>query len=109
MIQEFMVVGHDAKAEYWGATGGVVNMVSTAGTNSLHGSAFEYVRNNFFDAQNALTDVNRTGHAAFRQNQFGAEVAGPIIKNKTFSRPGTTDGATGSRCRPSPTFRRRRR
>src|ERR1044071_3324243 len=83
-VQEFKVVGHDAKAEYGGATGGVVNMVSLAGTNSIHGSAFEYVRNNFFDARNAIADVNRTGPAAFRQNQFGAEIAGPLIKNKTF-------------------------
>ena len=84
MIQEFMVVGHDAKAEFGGATGGVVNMVSKSGGNSVHGSAFEYVRNNFFDARNALTDVNRTGPAAFRQNQFGAEITGPVFRNKTF-------------------------
>ncbi len=84
MIQEFMVVGHDAKAEFGGATGGVVNMVSKAGTNALHGSAFEYVRNNFFDARNALTDVNRSGPAAFRQNQFGGEITGPVFRNKTF-------------------------
>ncbi len=84
LIQEFMVVGHDAKAEFGGATGGVVNMVSKSGGNSVHGSAFEYVRNNFFDARNALADVNRTGPAAFRQNQFGAEITGPVFKNKTF-------------------------
>src|SRR5438105_921205 len=84
LIQEFMVVGHDVKAEFGGATGGVVNMVSKSGTNDVHGSAFEYLRNNFFDARNAISDVSRTGPAAFRQNQFGAEVAGPIIKNKTF-------------------------
>src|SRR5256714_7888893 len=74
LIEEFMVVGHDAKAEFGGATGGVVNMVSKSGTNTFHGSAFEYVRNNFFDARNAIQDVNRTGPAAFRQNQFGAVI-----------------------------------
>lgn len=84
LIEEFMVVGHDAKAEFGGATGGVVNMLSKSGTNGLHGSAFEYVRNNFFDARNAVVDVRRTGPAAFRQNQFGAVLSGPIIKNKTF-------------------------
>ncbi|HJQ23075.1 MAG TPA: TonB-dependent receptor [Blastocatellia bacterium] len=83
-VQEFKVVGHDAKAEFGGATGGVVNMVSKSGGNSLHGSAFEYVRNNFFDARNALADVNRTGPAPFHQNQFGAVVTGPIIRNRTF-------------------------
>jgi hypothetical protein len=95
-VQEFKVVGHDAKAEFGGATGGIVNMVSKSGGNSLHGSAFEYVRNNFFDARNAFTDATCTaarckpgqlvpsGPALFHQNQFGAVVTGPVIKNKTF-------------------------
>lgn len=88
LVQEFKVVGHDAKAEYGGATGGVVDMVSKSGTNSFHGSVFEYVRNNAFDARNTFTDFNSLTKApsiaAFRQNQFGAEGGGPIIKNKTF-------------------------
>jgi hypothetical protein len=58
LVQEFKVVGHDAKAEYGGATGGVVNMVSKSGTDSFHGSIFEYVRNNAFDARNTFTDFN---------------------------------------------------
>ena len=84
LIQEFMVVGHDAKAEFGGATGGVVNMVSKSGANAVHGSAFEYVRNNFFDARDSFKDARRSGPAAFRQHQFGAEVTGPVIKNRTF-------------------------
>jgi hypothetical protein len=97
LIQEFKVVGHDAKAEYGGAVGGVVNLVSKAGTNTFHGSAFEYVRNNFFDARNSIADgictparcpqagqVVPSGPAPFHQNQFGAAVTGPIIKGKTF-------------------------
>ncbi len=84
LIQEFMVVGHDAKAEFGGATGGVVNMVSRTGGNDFHGSAFEYVRNNFFDARDSFKDATRSGPAAFRQNQFGAVLGGPIIKNRTF-------------------------
>ena len=84
LIQEFKVVGHDAKAEYGGATGGVVNMVSRSGTNSIHGTAFEYVRNNYFDARNSFSDATRTGPAPFRQNQFGATFSAPIIKNRTF-------------------------
>src|SRR3954468_8319990 len=53
LVQEFKVVGHDAKSEFGGATGGIVNMVSKSGGNGLHGSAFEYVRNNFFDARDS--------------------------------------------------------
>ncbi|HEU4386485.1 MAG TPA: carboxypeptidase regulatory-like domain-containing protein, partial [Blastocatellia bacterium] len=84
LIQEFKVVGHDAKAEFGGATGGVMNMVSKSGGNTLHGSVFEYVRNDAFDARNALVDVANKQPRPFRQNQFGAVVSGPIIKNKTF-------------------------
>ncbi len=84
LIQEFIVVSHDSKAEFGGASGGVVNMVSKAGTNKLHGSAFEYVRNNFFDARDSFKDLLRTGPAAFRQNQFGGVVSGKVIRNKTF-------------------------
>src|SRR3989454_2902702 len=45
LVQEFKVVGHDAKVEYGGAAGGVVNMVSKSGGNGFHGSAFEYICN----------------------------------------------------------------
>src|SRR5262245_7319351 len=88
MIQEFKVVGHDSKAEFGGATGGVVNMVSTSGSGAFHGSAFEYVRNDAFDARNSITDfdpVTKTPKRfPFRQNQFGATFSGPVIKNRTF-------------------------
>src|SRR5438128_10124127 len=87
-VQEFKVVGHDAKAEYGGATGGVVDMVSKSGTNSFHGSDFEYARNNALDARNTITDFDPVTRAPkifpFRQNQFGATFSGPLIKNKTF-------------------------
>jgi hypothetical protein len=94
LIQEFKVVGHDARADYGGAAGGVVNMVSKSGGNSFHGSAFEYVRNDAFDARNPF-DVCTTARCKpgqgvpdsplpFRQNQFGATVTGPIFKNRTF-------------------------
>jgi hypothetical protein len=94
LIQEFKVVGQDAKAEFGGAMGGVMNMVSKSGGNTFHGSAFEYVRNDAFDARNSF-DVCTTARCGtstgvpkkplpFRQNQFGATVTGPIIKNRTF-------------------------
>jgi len=93
-VQEFKLVGHDAKAEFGGATGGVINMVSKSGGNSIHGSAFEFVRNDAFDARNSF-DVCTSARCKpgqvvpdsplpFRQNQFGGVVSGPIIKNRTF-------------------------
>ena len=88
MVQEFKVVGQDAHADMGGAAGGVVNMVSKSGSNKFHGSAFEYVRNNAFDARNGFTDVDAFGNpkapAAYHQNQFGATVSGPIIHDRTF-------------------------
>src|SRR5437764_8663423 len=93
-VQEFKVVGQDAKAEFGGAMGGVMNMVSKSGGNSFHGSAFEFVRNDAFDARNSfdVCTTARCGTATgvpkkplpFRQNQFGAVITGPIFKNKTF-------------------------
>src|SRR6266480_260601 len=94
LVQEFKVVGHDAKADFGGAMGGVVNMVSKSGGNSFHGAAFEYIRNDAFDARNSF-DVCTTARCKagqgvptkplpFRQNQFGATLTGPIFKNKTF-------------------------
>ena len=69
-------------------------MVSTSGGNSFHGAAFEYLRNDAFDARNSF-DVCTTARCApgqgvpkkplpFRQNQFGATLTGPIFKNQTF-------------------------
>ena len=94
LVQEFKVVGQDAKAEFGGAMGGVMNMVSKSGGNSFHGSAFEFVRNDAFDARNSfdVCTTARCGTATgvpkkplpFRQNQFGAAITGPIFKNRTF-------------------------
>jgi len=61
-----------------------MNMVSKSGGNGFHGSAFEYVRNDAFDARDSIKDALRSSPAPFRQNQFGAAVTGPIIKNRTF-------------------------
>src|SRR2546430_3654971 len=93
-VQEFKVVGQDAKAEFGGAMGGVMNMVSRSGGNTFHGSGFEYVRNDAFDARNSfdVCTTARCGTATgvpkkplpFRQNQFGGVVSGPIIRNRTF-------------------------
>src|SRR5438552_1385384 len=89
LVQEFKVVGQDSKAEYGGATGGVVDMVSKSGTNAFHGSLFEYVRNDAFDARDSLNDFDPLTRApsaplAFRQNQFGGSFGGPVFKNRTF-------------------------
>ena len=77
-IQEFKLVSHPDDPEYGGVLGGVVNLVSRSGTNQFHGSAWEYVRNNFFDARNSFGDRTRTGPAPFHQNEFGVTFGGPV-------------------------------
>src|SRR5262249_50685503 len=53
-IQEFKVVAHDDQAELGGSLGGIINVVTKSGTNAIHGTAFEFVRNNDFDARNTF-------------------------------------------------------
>ncbi len=93
-IQEFKIQSHNDQAEYGGVLGGVVNLVTKSGTNSFHGSLWEYLRNNAFDSRNPFTDFNGNTPAApapFRQNEFGAAAGGPVLipkvyngRNKTF-------------------------
>jgi hypothetical protein len=77
-MREFQVQSHDDKAEYGSVLGGVVNVVTKSGTNNLHGSAWEFVRNNIFDARDSFADEYRSSPSPFRQNQFGATVGGPV-------------------------------
>jgi hypothetical protein len=62
---------------------GVVSVVTKAGSNSLHGEAFEYVRNNIFDSRNFF-DLPGTKPVPFHRNQFGAAAGGPILRNRAF-------------------------
>ena len=80
-IQEFRVDSGLYPAEYGTGTGGQINLVSKSGANSFHGALFEYVRNDAFDARNFF-DTNEK--SKLRMNQFGANVGGPIIKDKLF-------------------------
>ena len=80
-IAEFETITNTADAEYGGG-GQVVNAVTKSGTNSLHGTAFEYFRNSAMDARNYFDPLS--GPALFHRNQFGVALGGPIKKNKTF-------------------------
>jgi hypothetical protein len=79
-IGEFSVISSNYSATYGNTAGGVINAITRAGTNQFHGSAYEFARNSFFDAENE-TDVAKL---PFSRNQFGATFGGPVIKNKTF-------------------------
>ena len=79
-IQEFKIEQVGSTAAY-GNAGTFVNVVSRSGTNGLHGTAYEFLRNNALDARNYF-DVGAA--PAFHQNQFGGSVGGPIKRNKMF-------------------------
>jgi hypothetical protein len=85
-ITEFRVLSNGYNAEYGRADGGVINIISKAGTNRYHGEAYDYLRNEAFDARNffARATANNPSKARFRANDFGGNVAGPIWKDKTF-------------------------
>lgn len=79
-IQEFKVVSHSDSVEYGGALGGYVDVVSKSGTNQFHGTAWDFLRNDKLDARNPfLPNVN-----PLKQNQFGGNFGGPIVKNRAF-------------------------
>jgi len=81
-VQEFRVVNNSFGTEYGRALGGIVNIVTKSGTNNLHGSIYEYFQNSATDARSLLQPAPLPHE--FRQNQFGAALGGPIVKDKTF-------------------------
>ena len=80
-IQEFKVTTSNSDAEYGRSAGGQVNVITRSGTNDLHGSVYEYLRNQALDARNFFDGPIKP---QLTQNQFGFSVGGPIIKRKTF-------------------------
>ena len=82
-VQEFRIQIGQYSTEYGGGGGAVVNVLTKSGTNAFHGAAWEFVRNNVFDARNAFLRPNQD-IAALHQNQFGVAAGGPIIRNRTF-------------------------
>ncbi|HEY9433512.1 MAG TPA: TonB-dependent receptor [Blastocatellia bacterium] len=83
-IQEFKVMGATYPAEFGRSLGSVLNVVFKSGTNQFHGSAYEFLRNSVFDANNFFE--NRAGRplGSFKRSQFGGHATGPIIRDKTF-------------------------
>lgn len=84
-VQEFKVQSHNDKAEFGGVLGGVMNTVSKSGTNQYHGNAYEFLRNDAFDARNPFKDATSKGPTPFRQNQFGTTLGGPIRIPKLYN------------------------
>jgi hypothetical protein len=83
-IAEFNLQTSDFSAEFGRAGGAVLNATLKSGTNSLHGSVWEFLRNDVLDAADFFQNANGTQKGEYRQNQFGATAGGRLVRNKTF-------------------------
>lgn len=79
-ITEFRIITHNANAEFGNALGSTTNLITRSGTNSIHGAAWEFFRNDVLDARNYFAQTQDP----LKQNQFGTTIGGPIRKDKTF-------------------------
>jgi len=85
-IQEFRVQSVNADAELGGGSGGFINLVTKSGSDTLHGTAYNYLRNNVLDARNTF----QPSIPVFRQNQFGFSLGGPVLLPKLYNGRGKT-------------------
>ena len=83
-IQEFRLQTGNYSAEFGANAGGLVNMVTKSGTNQIHGSLYDFLRNDKLDATNFFTARAGEEKTPLRRNQFGGTVGGPIIRDRTF-------------------------
>lgn len=79
-VEEFKVQSGTMSAEYGFTAGGAINLVTKSGTNQFHGTLYEFLRNDKFDARNTFA----ARKLPLRYNQFGGSLGGPIIRNRTF-------------------------
>jgi len=82
-VTEFKVDNSTFPAEYGRNSGSIVNIATRSGTNQYHGAAFEFLRNNFFDARNFFNPVG-VRQSQFNRNNFGGDFGGPIKHDKAF-------------------------
>jgi hypothetical protein len=83
-VEEFKVQQSNFSAEYGFSGASVINMVTRSGTNSFHGSAYDFIRNTITDANNWFNDRYDIPIPPVHRHEFGGTIGGPILKNKTF-------------------------
>ena len=83
-LDEFKLQTSTYSAEFGRSLGGVVNLQIKSGANTMHGSAFEFLRNSKFDENNYFNDLAGRAKPDFSQHQYGGTIGGPIVKDKTF-------------------------
>jgi hypothetical protein len=83
-MQEFRVQTNSMGPEFGRFAGGVINLVSKSGSNEFHGSGYEFLRNKVLNANTFFNNLSGKPRPSFTQNQYGANIGGPIRKDKTF-------------------------
>jgi hypothetical protein len=83
-MQEFRIQTSSFAPEFGRTPGGQISVVTRSGTNSFHGTLFEYFRNDVLDARDWFVNFNHLAKPAERQNDFGGVLGGPVVKGKTF-------------------------
>ena len=84
-VAEFKVKTNNYSAEFGRSAGTIISATTRSGTNKFHGSAWEFVRNEKFDANNFFSNAARTPRQPFKQNQFGFTLGGPVLIPKTYN------------------------
>ncbi|MBI1764006.1 MAG: TonB-dependent receptor [Acidobacteria bacterium] len=83
-LQEFKIQTNAYSAEYGRSSGAVINATIKSGTNAIHGSLYEFLRNEKLDANNFFSNALGQAKPVRKRNQYGAAVGGPLVKNRTF-------------------------
>lgn len=83
-LQEFRIQTRTYSAEFGTSAGAVINASIKSGTNQFHGDVWEFLRNSSLDANSYFNNLNGDPRGHFTQNQYGATIGGPVIKDKTF-------------------------
>src|ERR1700686_1768297 len=83
-IEEFKVQTNNLGPEYGRFAGGVINLSTKSGTNRFHGSAYEFLRNKIFNANDYFDNQRHIARAPLTQNQFGANIGGPVVHDRLF-------------------------
>jgi outer membrane receptor protein involved in Fe transport len=83
-LQEFSVLSNGFSAEYGRGAGSVVSAVTKSGTNKVHGTVYEFLRNDALDARSFFAHANLVEKQRLRRNQFGASLGGPLRRDQTF-------------------------
>ena len=83
-VQEFRVVSNSVSAEFGKFAGGVVNLTTKSGSNAFHGGVYEFFRNRVLNANAFFNNLSGLKRPEWNQNQYGANLGGPIKKNKLF-------------------------